>query len=52
VKVREYGNAIKQYVYKRGKEASPPNPNKRKEKENKASPPAPLQGEGSKMPWK
>ena len=29
--------------------ASPPIPNKRKEKENKASPPTPLLGEGSDM---
>ncbi|OFP55479.1 hypothetical protein HMPREF2983_08530 [Prevotella sp. HMSC077E09] len=32
--------------------ASPPTPNKRKERGNKASPPTPLQGEGGKMPWK
>ena len=29
--------------------ASPPTPNKRKERGNKASPPTPLQGEGSDM---
>jgi hypothetical protein len=45
VKVREYGNAIKQYVYRRDKEASPPVQTKEKRKGTKPLP-RPLPEEG------